>query len=470
MLEARRGERLVGSIFKGRVVRVLPGMQSAFVEVGLRRTAFLYAGDLNDPPETQTEKAQAGGTDRELSQGPVPISERLTEGQELIVQVAKEPIGTKGARVTSQITLPGRHMVFMPTVDHIGISRRITDTDERERLRGIAEKICPERSGVIVRTAGEGFAEEALQEDLSFLQALWQDILDRARSAKPPTELHRELDAALMAIRDRLQPDYKGVIVDSPDEYDRLHNFLERFLPECLPLLKLDQSSPPLFTRHGTEHDISRALGRKVWLKSGGYIVIEHTEALTTIDVNTGRYVGKSNFEDTILKVNLEAVREICFQLRLRNLGGIIVIDFIDMAELGSRKQVEDALTAALTADYVRTRVLPMSQLGLIEMTRKRVRPSLTQMMAASCKHCDGRGWTLSPGEVARQVVSKIRDTLASRREPESVRLVAHPAVVEILYDDYGDQLSEIQRNHGVRLEVDPKESIEVEHYEVKAE
>ena len=467
MVQPSRGERLVGSIFKGRVVRVLPGMQSAFIEVGLQRTAFLFAGDLPDDREHRSVKD--GDDDPPTGLRPIaPINERLTEGQDLIVQVAKEPMGTKGARVTTQITLPGRYVVYMPTVGHVGVSRRIEDSDERERLRTLAAELCPQEGGLIVRTAGEHCGEAELREDLEFLLALWTDIRKRAEAAKPPAELHRELDVALMAVRDRLRPDFEAVLVDSEAEAKRLATFLERVMPRCRPLLQLDQKTPPLFTRYGVEHEISRALERKVWLKSGGYIVIEHTEALTTIDVNTGRYVGKTNFEDTVLKINLEAVKEICFQLRLRNIGGIIVIDFIDMAEPENRRQVEEALAQMLAADKVRTRVLCMSALGLIEMTRKRVSPSLNQMMAQTCEQCDGRGWTLSRDEIARQVIAKVRDSLASRPDIEELRIEASPRVVEALFTDYGDQLSDIERRSRVHIHVSAREPLGVEQYEVR--
>ncbi|MFT5434667.1 MAG: ribonuclease G [Myxococcota bacterium] len=461
MREAAVGDRLVGNVYKGRVVRVLPGMQSAFLELGLARTAFLYAGDLLDP--NRAENTNAEGV-RHIP----PIADRLKEGQELIVQVAKEPMGTKGARVTSQITLPGRYMVYMPAVNHVGVSRRIEDADERERLRTIAEAMCPEGGGVIVRTAGEGFDEESLREDLAFLITLWADISKKIDSERPPALLHQDLDISLRTTRDVLRPDFDGVIVDCPKEYERLAGFLDTFMPRCRPLLKLDEENPPLFTRYGVEHEISRAMDRKVWLKSGGSIVIDQTEALTAIDVNTGRYVGKSNFEDTILKINLEAVKEIVYQLRLRNIGGIIVIDFIDMAVLESRQMVYDALLDGVSHDKVRTRVLPMSPIGLVEMTRKRVRESLTQMMAQPCSNCDGRGWTLTAAEIARQTISKVRDTIAGRKEPTSISVDAHPKVVEFIHEDYRDQVAAIERRHGVQINIKADPSCHVEHFEVR--
>ena len=460
------GTRIVGNIYKGRVVRVLPGMQSAFVEIGLERTAFLFAGDLaagqND--ESSEEPGHAEPAIRPIT----PIADQLSEGQDLIVQIAKEPMGTKGARVTSQITLPGRHVVFMPTVRHVGVSRRIQDETERERLRTIAESMCPEDGGLIVRTAGEGFDETALLEDLALLLELWRDICERAQHAKPPTLLHSDLDLALQSARDLLRPDFEAFYVDDVHEFDRIAKFLERFMPRCRHLLRLDEEDPPLFTRYGVEHDISRAMDRKVWLKSGGSIVIDQTEALTAIDVNTGRYVGKSNFEDTVLKANLEAVREIAYQLRLRNIGGIIVIDFIDMAKPESRDAVYQALLEALSQDKVRTRVLPMSQLGLIEMTRKRVRQSLNRMMAQTCRRCEGRGWILSPNEIARQVLVRVRDLIGTRRDLKRIEIQAHSKVVEVVYDDYRDQIEAIEQSRCVEIEVTRAQGGYIEHFEVK--
>ncbi len=453
IVEPHDGQRLVGNIYLGRVVRVLPGMQSAFVEIGLRRTAFLYAGDLPDDADAPTT---------------APINERITEGQSLLVQVTKEPLGTKGARITSNVTLPGRFLVYMPTVKHIGVSRRIRDEDERERLRTMAERLCPSEGGLIVRTVGEHCSEAELHEDVEFLPELWADIQKRADAARPPSLLHRDLDMTLMATRDLLTPDFDALLVDTQEEHDRQAEFLETFMPRCRDLLKLDPEAPPLFTRFGVEQEISRAMDRKVWLRSGGYIVIDQTEALTTIDVNTGRYVGKSSFEETVLEINLQAVKEIAYQLRLRNIGGIIVIDFIDMTIPENRTLVHDRLVEALSHDKVRTRVLPMSQLGLIEMTRKRVRSSLNQMMAQGCSICDGRGWTLSASELARQVLARIRETAAARTDWARIDVEAHPGVIDALLEDYGDEMEAVMQSAGVPVNPYRRERMHLEHYEVK--
>ena len=465
-VERSVNERLVGNIYCGRIVRVLPGMQSAFVEVGLGRTAFLYAGDVVDPASDPKIKTADDGLEKTI----IPINQLLKEGQRVMVQVTKEPMGTKGARVTTNITLPGRHLVYMPTVKHMGVSRRIQDPAERERLRTIAEAICPEEGGLIVRTVGEGFEADDLRDDVIFLEQLWAQVEKKASEAKPPKLLHADLDLPLKATRDLLRPDFDAVMVDSREVYERLAVFLEEFMPRCRPLLMLDENSPPLFTRYGVERELSRCMDPKVWLKSGGYIVIDSTEALTAIDVNSGRYVGKSSFEDTVFKINMEAVKEIACQLRLRNIGGIIVIDFIDMAALEAREAVHDALVDILKDDKVRSRVLPMSALGLIEMTRKRVSESLTQMMAADCTHCDGRGWTLSRGEVARQVVSRVRDTVGSREGLLGVTIRANPAIVETLLDEYHDDFEAVESRTGVRITVHTQESFHLEQYEVKSQ
>ena len=474
MFEATAVSRLVGSIYKGRVVRILPGMQSAFVEIGLSRTTFLFAGDVAETPLGAAAAAAAaaaqedGEPDHPIRPAAVPINHRLTEGQDLIVQVVKEPMGTKGARVSSHISLPGRYLVYLPTVKHLGVSRRIADGGERDRLRAIAESIAPEEGGLIIRTAGEGFPAEAFREDLDFQVALWKDLRARAERTKPPALLHQDLDLTLKATRDLLRPDFEGLLTDSKEEFERLATFIETFLPACRPLLRLESGDQPLFARHRVEHEISRALDHKVWLKSGGTIVIDHTEALTAIDVNTGRYVGKSNFEDTILKINLEAVKEIAYQLRLRNIGGIIVIDFIDMEEVEHRRMVQEALVEALRSDRVRTNVLPMSSLGLVEMTRKRVRESLTQSMSETCDTCEGRGWSISRQEIARQVLTKIRDTLASRRDVEGIEIDAHPRVVETLYDDHREHMEELERRFGIEIQVHAQSAFHVEQYDVR--
>lgn len=444
LVESARGRRLTGNIYYGRVVRVLPGMQSAFLDLGLERTAFLYAGDLND--------------DVANDESEVPINQRLTEGQSLLVQIAKEPMGTKGARVTNHISLPGRFLVLLPENDHVGISRRIEDAAERERLKETATAFCPEGFGLIVRTVAEQFDTEGFKDDLAFLERLWKELSAKVDNSKVPALIHEDLDLILKATRDLLRPDFDALYVDDDAEFERISAFVETFMPRCSPLIKRYTEKVPLFTRYGVDPEISRATEGKVWLKSGGSIVIEHTEALTAIDVNTGRYVGKSNLEDTILKINLEAVKEVAYQLRLRNIGGIIVIDFIDMESEVGRTMVQEAMESALSHDRVRTNVLPMSSLGLIEMTRKRVGESLTQTLTENCHYCGSRGWTLSRSEIARQVLNKVLDTLSSQGKISSVAIDAHPKIVEALYEGYREDLAAIELEYGAKLAICEKE------------
>ncbi len=353
-IERTREKGIVGNIYKGRVVRVLPGMQAAFVDIGLEKAAFLYVADVFDAIEEYENLLDDGKKDRPDDDGSHPeykilhpIEDLLQEGQELLVQVSKEPIGTKGARITSHISLPGRHVVYMPTVDHVGISRRIEEEEERERLREIVDRVRQPGCGFIVRTASEGKTEEDLRADMQYLATIWAEIVKKKEKAAAPCLIHADLDVVQKVVRDIVTDDVTRIVVDSKPDQERIIQFISTFMPKMKSSVDLYDDEEPIFDHYGLEVEISRALGRKVWLKSGGYIIIEQTEALTAIDVNTGRFVGKHNLEDTILKTNLEAVKEIAYQLRLRNIGGIIIIDFIDMEKEANREKVYAALEEA---------------------------------------------------------------------------------------------------------------------------
>jgi ribonuclease G len=405
-IKRKTGQELMGNIYCGRVVRVLPGMQAAFVDIGLDRTAFLYVADVHkdvlgvEQVLLQGQENQEQGNDLNgegKSSAPLEkiefqIEDLLHEGQDIMVQVAKEPLGTKGARITSNISLPGRHLVLMPTVNHIGISRRIEDTEERERLKAIIEELRPETFGFIARTVSEGDAKEKLKSEMDFLVKLWNTITEKMEKATCPGILHRDLNISLRAVRDLFTREVDRLIIDSPDEYKNVLSFIDTFAPSLRYSVELYEDTEPIFDAYGIEIEISRALGNKIWLKSGGYIVIEMTEALTAIDVNTGSYVGKRNLEETILKTNLEAVKEIASQLRFRNIGGLIVIDFIDMEKKANRERIFTALKEAMNNDRSKTNILPMSDLGLIEMTRKRTRENLIRMLSEPCFYCEGGG------------------------------------------------------------------------------
>ncbi|GMV39975.1 MAG: Rne/Rng family ribonuclease [Myxococcales bacterium] len=478
-IERSRGRGLVGNIYKGRVVRVLPGMQSAFVEIGLDRTAFLYVSDVARPDhgdngglddgEGAGEPEGEGGEDGSPAT-PAPemptIDQLLREGQSILVQIAKEPIGTKGARLTTHISLPGRHVVLLPTVEHVGVSRRIEDAAERERLRELAAQVKAPAHGLIVRTVAEGREAEELREDAQMLQALWEDIRGAADTATAPALVHEDLDLVLRCVRDMLTSDFERVVVDDERQHARICAFVERFMPRFLHLIELYQDEEPLFERFGVEVDITRALERKVWLKSGGYIVIDRSEALTAIDVNTGRYVGKTNLEDTIVKINLEAVKEIAYQIRVRNVGGIIVLDFIDMLLPENREKVQKALVEALKADKARTNVLKMSEIGLIEMTRKRVRESLVQRLTEPCFYCDGAGYLKAAALVAEEVLARIRKVIAAGGF-RIVHVNAHQRVAEQLWEERRDTVVELEKRSGRTINIRAHDDFHLEQFEV---
>ncbi|MCC6746646.1 MAG: Rne/Rng family ribonuclease [Deltaproteobacteria bacterium] len=473
-VERSRDRGIVGNVYKGRVVRVLPGMQAAFVDIGLSKAAFLYAGDAPGGEDEPRKGRSSVGSDsapegeeleREVVEQ-VPIQHRVREGQELLVQVAKEPIGTKGARVTSYISLPGRHLVYMPTVDHVGISRRITSEAERRRLKELVEGMRPPGTGAIVRTVAEGASEESLRADMELLVKLWEETQRRAEGAKAPALLYSDLDLSLRAVRDLFSDAVERLIIDDQGEYARVTDFVSAFLPQRLPALELYQGNEPLFDAYGVELELDRAIDRKVWLKSGGYLIIDQGEALTAIDVNTGRFVGRRNLEDTITKTNLEAVKEVVAQLRLRNIGGLIVIDFIDMDREANRQKVGRSLEQALQADRVKSNVLEISALGLVEMTRKRVRESLSRQLTEACPYCEGRGFVKSALTVCYEVLREIRRQ-APTLPGQGVLVCVHPDVADLLAESEQDHLLVLERRYGKALQVEAQQNFHLEQFEI---
>ena len=470
-IERDRQMGIVGNIYKGKVIRVLPGMQAAFVDVGLEKAAFLYVADVLDEME-QVERTIEGDEDTlepnacpELPPLP-PIEDLLTEGQELLVQISKEPIGTKGARITSHISLPGRHLVYMPTVDHVGISRRIEDEAERERLKQCVESLRAPGTGFIVRTVSEGKSEDDLRHDMEFLVGLWENLSRGIEEISAPSLIHSDLDVTSKVLRDILTEDVKKIVVDNVEEYDKIVRFLRTFMPRLNYCIELYKGDEPVFDTYGLEVEISRSLGRKVWLKSGGSIIIEQTEALVAIDVNTGRYVGKHNLEDTILKTNLEALKEIAFQLRLRNIGGLIIIDFIDMEKEAHREKVHAMLEEALKADKNKTNILKISELGLVEMTRKRVRESIGRTLCEPCSYCEGKGYVKGKltiiYEILRELHREMIDLPAGR-----VTLLAHPEVAGLLIDEERCGLDELEQRYGRTVLINSRPGFHIEQFEI---
>lgn len=472
-IERSRVKGIVGNIYKGRVIRVLPGMQAAFVDVGMEKAAFLYVADVFEAIEDfetfmdGNDKKENGNDGDGHPLNPMhPIEELLQEGQEILVQVSKEPIGTKGARITAHISLPGRHLVYMPTVDHVGVSRRIENEEERERLKEIVERIRPNSGGFIVRTVSEGKSEEDLVTDTQYLTTLWEDIVKKNESAHAPCLIHSDLDVTQKVMRDILSEDVDRIVVDSKPEYDKVVQFIATFMPKIRYSIELYEENEPIFDNFGLEVEISRALGRKVWLKSGGYIIIEQTEALTAVDVNTGRYVGKHNLEDTILKTNLEAVKEIAYQLRLRNIGGIIIIDFIDMEKEVNREKVFTALEEAMKADKSKTNILKMSELGLVEMTRKRVRESIGRLMCEPCPYCEGLGYIKSKVSVCQEIFRELRREMLDVHGSK-VMLSVHPQVADLLYDEERKGLEDLEKCFKKRIIVRAKPGFHQEQFEI---
>lgn len=515
-VERAKDVGIVGNIYKGKVQRVLPGMNAAFVEIGHDRAAFLYVTDfsqeIKDVEEDDDEEAQKrpakseesnvaaleendsmdfhdedaeipdeedDDEDEEAASGKAPVNRRyrwggrapiqnlLKSGQEILVQVTRAPLGTKGARITSHISIPGRYIVFMPTWNKLGVSKKIGSFEERKRLRHILKGLKPQQGGFIVRTAAEGVSEEQLTKDVDFLLKLWQDVLKQSDTVKAPSLVKSELSALLRGMRDLYGTGIDKVVIDDEKEFFKIKEFTEHFMPELNENIRPYKEAVPIFDRYGIESELNRALGKKVWLKSGGYLIIEQTEALTTIDVNTGRFVGKKNLEETILKNNMEAVTEIAYQLRIRNMGGILILDFIDMEKRGNRNAVYNALIEALKADRAKTTITKISDLGLIEMTRKRARESLTRLLCEDCNYCEGKGYVKSPLTVVYDIFREIR-----RESPyfgdKKVVLTTHPKVFALLLNGERQELEVLEKRIGKRIEVQSKENYHVEQFDLQ--
>jgi ribonuclease G len=519
-LERNERRSLVGNIYKGRVTRVLPGMQAAFVDIGLEKAGFLHVSDFRDevegfgsmaevmgeedvetePPHGHEDEAQAAEfetdgmvdgvpdhADTEEEEGSdapthlngrgrrrrtnvkrsrLPIEQQLKRNQEIIVQVAKEPLGTKGARLTSFVSIPGRHLVYTPTSNHIGVSRRIESAQERARLRAaVSELNSP--GGFIVRTACEGVSKREIQRDATFLTKLWASIVKAGETAPPAAPLYSDLDVALRIVRDLFASDVDRLWCDEPETFKRIVEFTQLYMPRLRSRISMYEAEEPIFDHFHIEVQIERALERKVWLKSGGYLVFDQAEALTAIDVNTGRFVGKRNQDETVLKTNLEAADEVVKQLRLRNIGGIIIVDFIDMTRDADRKRVSEVLTQALKRDKARTSVLKISELGLVQMTRKRTRESLEELLTVQCPHCTGRRVVKSVPTLAAEMMRAIYRAAGRHPRADLFVIKVNPEVARYLYDAGAKDLGTMEERLGAKIVLRSTESIEPGAFEV---
>ncbi len=463
LVERPAERRIVGDIYKGRVNAVLPGIQAAFLDIGLPKTAFLHASDLTGFMRNfDVDDDEEAGGDRSRGRrgrsGDFRIEDFVQKGQEILVQITKEPISTKGAKVNARLSLPGRYLVLVPGVNSIGISRKIMDREERARLRKVLGELRPAGVGLIARTAVGGRDRQALEGDIKYLQRLWEDIEKKAARAAAPALIHREMALAPGLIRDVFTESIDRVVVDDAEVYKEISQYLNWVAPELSGRVHLYKGRVPIFDEYGIEGEIEKSFERKVWLKRGGYIVIDQSEALVAIDVNTGRYIGKKDQEETILRTNLEAAREIARQLRLRDVGGIIVIDFIDMEQDANKRAVLDALRQALRNDRSRTKTFQVSELGLVEMTRQRERQSLLHYYSEDCPTCGGTGKVYSLETVAMRVERYLR-RVAAQSKDRDIQIRVHPDVAVYLFERSGKRLSEIEKQLDLILDIrdDPR-------------
>ncbi len=472
----RQGERYVlGNIYKGKVNSILPGMQAAFIDIGLGRNAFLHVSDvahhleefaefIDGDASEESKSIRGRQTDYKKRNEAPSIRSLLRKGQEILVQVDKEPMDTKGSRVTAYITLPGRYLVYMPTVEHVGISRRIENESERQRLKDVIERMRGKNQGFIVRTAAEGKGEEEFRSDMKFLTDLWERINQKAQETPAPAIIHEDLGLIFRVIRDVFTQDVSQFVIDSKSEYDRIIEFLDQLLPSLKSKVKFYDRTDSIFEAFSIEKQIKKALRQKIWLKSGGHIVINPTEALVSIDVNTGKYVGRENAEETILKTNMEAAVEIARQIRLRDLGGIIIIDFIDMDKEEHKTRVLKTLEDALKRDRARTNILQITELGLVEMTRQRTRPSLSEMLCQPCPYCQGDGVVTSTDSTSIEILRVIREINRKLGEKRLKIMASGPVALRLLEDD-NDKVKELANQLGMAIEVEEDPDLHIEDF-----
>ncbi|MDJ0956966.1 MAG: ribonuclease G [Arenicellales bacterium] len=451
-IERTQSKGIVGNIYLGKVVRILPGMQAAFIDIGLERTAFLHAADIDH----REDNDHNGFTNTE----PQPaISELLKEGEDLVVQVLKDPLGTKGARLTTQTSIPARYLVYLPASTHIGVSQKIEQVEDRERLRTLVFDLVENETiegGFIVRTAADSATEEELQLDVRFLSKVWRRVQDRMKTTTAPALLHEDIPLAMRTMRDLVSDNVEKVRIDSKESYQKAVNFAKDLIPEVVDRIEYYPGERPIFDLYAVEDEIQRALENHVPLKSGGYLVIEQTEAMTTVDVNTGGFIGRKTLEETLFKTNLEAAQAIARQLRLRNIGGIIIIDFIDMEDAEHRRQVMRALDKALAKDRIKTFVTEMSTLGLVEITRKRTRESLERVLCEPCPVCKGRGMQKTPQTVCYEIFREILRE-ARQFDIDGFLVLASQVVIDMLLDEEATALADLQEFIGkpIRLQVE---------------
>ncbi len=514
-IEREHSRGVVGNVYKGRVSKVLPGMQSAFVDLGLERDAFLYVSDVISPTEEALEddeespaagaevpdgasngngddaaadeaasapaesssrnaRQERRGRDRERTPPSARIEDLLKEGQEVVVQVVKEPLGTKGARITSHLSLPGRFLVYMPTVDHIGISRKIDSRDERRRLRGVVQRFREQSGlpgGVIIRTAAANRSEEDLLADLTYFQQVWNDVQRRKETERTPAVLFREESLVTKLLRDLLTEQFSAIRIDEETEYRRVTQFVGRIMPNMLTRVKRYTKDFPIFDEYGVQSEIDKALRSKVWLKSGGYIVVNQTEALVAIDVNTGRYIGKKSagrLEDTIVKTNLEAVKEIVRQVRLRDLGGIIVLDLIDMEEKKNRQKVAQAVEQELRKDRAPSKSVQVSDFGLIIITRKRVKSSLERQLTEPCPYCSGTGTIKTSATICYDILTEVKK-VSGDLDGYSLVLRVNPEIARALKEESRGVFKELEASVGRPVTVRSDEQLHHEQFDLMA-
>lgn len=450
-IERSRSRGIVGNIYKGKVVRVLPGMQAAFVDIGLERAAFIHASEI----APRSDKNGDEGSER-------PIYELVHEGQSLVVQVTKDPLGTKGARLTTHVSIPARYLVHMPGNSHVGISLRIEDAEERERLRQLVEECLDpnnpsKKGGFILRTAAEGIGEDEIRADVQFLHRLWESIEENIKDSKAPANVYEDLPLHLRTMRDLVNPNIEKIRVDSRETFQKVSKFVKKLVPEIDGRVEYYPGERPIFDLFGVEDEINKALSRKVQLKSGGYLIIDQTEAMTTIDVNTGAFVGHRNLEETIFKTNLEAAVAIARQLRLRNLGGIIIVDFIDMEDVEHQRQVQRAFEKAMEKDHAKTNFTGVSELGLVEMTRKRTRESLENILCEPCPTCDGRGTLKTAETVCYEIFREILRAVRAY-DGDSYLVLACDNVIDRLLDEESNNVADLEEfiQKTIRFQVEP--------------